>query len=94
MARESTPIRLEITDGSVELVAITQDVGTARESVEGSYDGSDLTVAFNPQFLLEGIEVATGDEVTLATIDELKPAVVRSVGSQEFLYLIMPVRVS
>ncbi len=94
LARESTPIRLEITDGSVELVAITQDVGTARESVEGGYDGNDLTVAFNPQFLLEGIEVATGDEITLATIDELKPAVVRSVGSDEFLYLIMPVRVS
>ena len=94
LARESTPIRLEITEGNVELVAITQDVGTARESVEGGYDGTDLTVAFNPQFLLEGIEVATGDEITLATIDELKPAVVRSVGSDEFLYLIMPVRVS
>jgi DNA polymerase-3 subunit beta len=94
LARESTPIRLEITDGSVELVAITQDVGTARESVEGSYDGNDLTVAFNPQFLLEGIEVASGDEITLATIDELKPAVVRSVGDEDFLYLIMPVRVS
>ncbi len=94
LARESTPIRLEISDGSVELVAITQDVGTARESVEGSYAGTDLTVAFNPQFLLEGIEVAGGDEITLATIDELKPAVVRSVGSDEFLYLIMPVRVS
>lgn len=94
LARESTPIRLEITDGSVELVAITQDVGTARESVEGSYDGNDLTVAFNPQFLMEGIEVASGDEITLATIDELKPAIVRSVDSDEFLYLIMPVRVS
>ena len=55
----------------------------------------DLTVAFNPQFLLEGIEVASGDEITLATIDELKPAVVRSrVDSDDFLYLIMPVRVS
>lgn len=94
LARESTPIRLEISEGNVELVAITQDVGTARESVEGKYEGNDLTVAFNPQFLLEGIEVAAGDEITLATIDELKPAVVRSVGSMEFLYLIMPVRVS
>lgn len=94
LARESTPIRLEITDGNMELVAITQDVGTARESVEGSYEGADLTVAFNPQFLLEGVEVASGENVTLATIDELKPAVVRSVGSDEFLYLIMPVRVS
>jgi DNA polymerase-3 subunit beta len=94
LARESTPIRLEITDGAVELVAITQDVGTARESVEGAYEGSDLTVAFNPQFLLEGIEVAGGDQITLATIDELKPAVVRAVGTEDFLYLIMPVRVS
>ena len=32
--------------------------------------------------------------VTLATIDELKPAVVRAVGVDEFLYLLMPVRVS
>ena len=94
LARESTPIRLEISDGGVELVAITQDVGTARESVEGSYEGAELTVAFNPQFLMEGIEVAGGESVTLATIDELKPAVVRGVGADEFLYLIMPVRVS
>ena len=34
-----------------------------------------------------------GDEVTLATLDALKPAVVRGVGSDEFLYLLMPVRV-
>jgi DNA polymerase-3 subunit beta len=94
LARESTPIRLEISEGGVELVAITQDVGTARESVEGAYQGSDLTVAFNPQFLMEGIEVAGGDAITLGTIDELKPAVVRGVDSDDFLYLIMPVRVS
>jgi DNA polymerase-3 subunit beta len=51
-------------------------------------------VAFNPQFLMEGIEVAGGDSITLATIDELKPAVVRGVDADDFLYLIMPVRVS
>lgn len=94
LARESTPIRLEIGAGGVELVAITQDVGTARESIESDYDGSDLTVAFNPDFLLEGIEVTPGEKITLATIDELKPAVVRSIDSDDFLYLIMPVRVS
>ncbi len=94
LARESTPIRLEISDSGVELVAITQDVGTARESVEGMATGSDLTVAFNPQFLLEGIEVAPGESVTLATIDELKPAVLRGADSSDYLYLIMPIRVS
>lgn len=94
LARESTPIRLEISDAGVELVAITQDVGQARESVESQHDGTDLTVAFNPEFLIEGIEVTPGEEITLSTIDELKPAIVRSVGAEDFLYLIMPVRVS
>ena len=94
LARESTPIRLEISDNAVELVAITQDVGTARESVEASHAGNDLTIAFNPDFLLDGIDVAPGEEITLSTIDELKPAIVRSTEAEDFLYLIMPVRVS
>lgn len=94
LARESTPVRLEMTSDGVELVAVTQDVGTAREFVEGSYDGSDLIVAFNPQYLAEGIEVTPGDEITLSTIDELKPALIHSVGVEDLLYLLMPVRVS
>ena len=94
LARESTPVRLEMNSDGVELVAVTQDVGTAREFVEGQYDGSDLIVAFNPQYLAEGVEVTPGDEMTLSTIDELKPALIHSVGVEDLLYLLMPVRVS
>jgi len=94
LARESTPVRLEMATDNTELVAATQDVGQARETVESAYDGNELTVAFNPQYLLEGLEVAPSDEVTISTIDELKPALLRAVGSEEFLYLLMPVRVS
>ncbi len=94
LAREATPIRLEMSADGLELAAVTQDVGTAREQLEGTYDGNPLTVAFNPQYLLEGIEVSTSDEIVLSTIDELRPAVVRMPGTDDFLYLLMPVRVS
>lgn len=94
LAREATPVRLEMSSDGLELVAVTQDVGQAREQVEGSYEGTTLTVAFNPQYLLDGVEVAPGDQITLSTIDELKPALVRTVGNEQFLYLLMPVRVS
>lgn len=94
LARESTPIKIEMSDDGMELIAVTQDVGTARESLESTYVGTNLTIAFNPQYLLEGVEVAPGDEVTLHTIDELKPAVLRAIGVEDFLYLLMPVRVS
>jgi DNA polymerase-3 subunit beta len=94
MAREATPVRLTMRDGSVDLVAITQDVGQAHESLDASYTGDELTVAFNPEYLLTGLEVTPGDEISLETVDSLKPALLRSNESSDFLYLLMPVRVS
>jgi len=95
MAREpNTPVRLAMGPDGLELVAITQDVGQAHEQLDAEYAGEDLTVAFNPDYLLSGVEVTPGDEITLDTVDAQKPAVIRSAGAQEFLYLLMPVRVS
>lgn len=94
LAQEATPVRLIMKQNALELVAVTQDVGQAHETLDAGYDGDELTVAFNPEYLLNGIEVTTGDEITLQTVDALKPALVRSVGDDDFVYLLMPVRVS
>ncbi|MBL8777726.1 MAG: DNA polymerase III subunit beta [Acidimicrobiales bacterium] len=94
MARESTPVRMVMKADSLELLAVTQDVGQAHEELDASFDGTELTVAFNPEFLIQGAEVTPGDEITLETIDALKPALLRSPDSPDFLYLLMPVRVS
>lgn len=94
LAREATPVRLSMSDGGLELVAVTQDVGQAHESLDAKFEGTELTVAFNPEYLVQGIEVAPGDEVTIETVDALKPAILRVPEHPEFLYLLMPVRVS
>ena len=94
MAREATPVRLTMRDGQVELSATMQDVGQAHESLDAVYNGTELTVAFNPDYLLTGLEVSPGDEVSLETVDSLKPALLRSTETTDFLYLLMPVRVS
>jgi DNA polymerase-3 subunit beta len=94
MAREATPVRLVMQAEGLELVAITQDVGQAHEQLDAKFEGSELTVAFNPEYLLTGVEVTPGDEVVISTLDALKPAVLRSTESDDFLYLLMPVRVS
>jgi len=95
MAREpNTPVRMAMSADGLELVAITQDVGQAHEQLDATYEGTELTVAFNPDFLLNGVEVTPGDEIALDTVDAQKPAVVRPTSSDDFLYLLMPVRVS
>ena len=94
LAQDSTPVRLVMSDGGLEVIAITLDVGKANESMEAAYNGEELTVAFNPGYLIDGIEASTGEEITLETADAVKPALLRSVDDEGFLYLLMPVRVS
>lgn len=94
MAREATPVRLVQKPDTLELVAVSQDVGTAHEELDAKYEGAELTVAFNPEYLIDGAEVTPGDEITLESVDALKPALIRSTENTEFLYLLMPVRVS
>ena len=62
--------------------------------MEAKYEGTELTVAFNSQFLLDGLEAAGTSEVTIETMDPLKPAVLRGSDGSEFLYLLMPVRIA
>ena len=71
-----------MTAEGLELSAIAQDVGEAHESVEAKYEGTDLTVAFNSQFLLDGIDAAASDEVVIESIDPLKPAVMKATDSR------------
>jgi DNA polymerase-3 subunit beta len=94
LAREATPVRLAMSPEGLDLVAVTQDVGQAHESLDAKYEGTELTVAFNPDYLLQGVEVLEGDEVLIETVDSLKPSLVRSPEHDDFLYLLMPVRVS
>ena len=94
LARESTPVRLVMRPDGLDLMAVTQDVGQAHESLDARFDGGELTVAFNPEYLVDGLDVTPGDDVVLETLDARNPAVLRSQGNDDFLYLLMPVRVS
>jgi DNA polymerase-3 subunit beta len=91
LARDTTPVRMEFNALGVKLSSSSPDLGQAVETVEARYEGEDLTVAFNPQYLADGLNAATGETVRLDVRDGLKPGVVHGEGD-EFTYLVMPVR--
>jgi DNA polymerase-3 subunit beta len=90
----TTPVRLALHDGGVELTVLTPESGRAEESIEGDFQGEDLTVAFNPNYLLDGVEAVRSDTLALEVNDPGKPALVRGEGEDEYRYLLMPVKVS
>jgi len=92
--RDNAPIRLTMTPSEFKLSTIVHDVGEANEELDAKYEGSETTIAFNPEFLLDGLGAISTEEVSLETLDTSKPAIVRSADGGDFLYLLMPVRVS
>jgi DNA polymerase-3 subunit beta len=95
LAREATtPVRIALRADGIELTVITADYGQATEDLDAKYEGAEMVVAFNPNYLIDGVEALAGDEVQLDTIDALKPATLRPTDGGEYLYLLMPIRVS
>jgi DNA polymerase III subunit beta len=91
LARDTTPVRLEFNALGVKLSSSSPDLGQAVETVEARYEGEDLTVAFNPQYLIDGLTAVIGESIRLDVRDGLKPGVVHG-ESDGYTYLVMPVR--
>jgi len=92
VAEDHIPVRLNLHEGGVELSVIRQEVGEETEHIEGTYEGEDMTIAFNTRYLTEGVGVIDSDTVILETIDALKPGLLHGEGDEDFRYLLMPVR--
>ena len=74
----TTPVRLSMRPGGVDLSVVSQEVGDASETVDGDFTGEDLVIAFNPSYLIDGVEAVLGDEVIIETADPSRPATVRA----------------
>jgi DNA polymerase-3 subunit beta len=92
--RDNAAVRLRMSASGLELSMSAQDVGNAQESVDAKFEGTELTVAFNPTFLHDGIDAVDTEEIVLETVDPLKPATLHAADNGDFLYLLMPVRTS
>jgi DNA polymerase-3 subunit beta len=95
VAEDHIPVRLKLMEGGVEVTVSRQDVGGETEHLSGEYSGADeeVSIAFNPRYLQDGVTAILGDKVRIRVIDAFKPGVIDSGDSGEFLYLLMPVRV-
>lgn len=95
VAEDHIPVRLKLADGGVEVTVTRQDVGGESEHISGTYTGSDeeVSVAFNPRYLADGVAAVEGDQIRIQVIDGVRPSVVDGGEGNTFIYLLMPVRV-
>ncbi|MHB0976934.1 MAG: DNA polymerase III subunit beta [Candidatus Aquicultorales bacterium] len=94
VAPSNAIVRMVVSDSSIVVSAHATDIGHAQDEVECSVVGEGLEIAFSAQYLLDGLAALQGNSATMDLISPLKPAVIRSEGKEDYLYLIMPIRLS
>jgi DNA polymerase-3 subunit beta len=80
----------EMQPSEVEISAVSEETGKNETIVEATVDGGSVLIAFNVKFLREALEVIKTPNVALETSAANAPGVVRPVGDDNFLHVIMP----
>lgn len=88
----SNATKMTFRQNQLEITLNTPDVGEARETIPIKYTGKELSVAFNPEFVIDPLRNLTSDEVFMELTDQLSPGVLKC--DIPFLYVLMPMRVS
>jgi DNA polymerase-3 subunit beta len=100
VAERNTPVRLTFEQGVLTLEAGSSDDAQAVERVDAQLEGDDISIAFNPGFLLEGLSAIDAPVAQLSFTTATKPALlsgrpaVDAEADEAYKYLIMPVRLS
>lgn len=93
LAQNNTPVRFSFTSNRLVISASTREVGQATEEIPIEYSGEDREIAFNPSFFLDGLTSIRDEIVEFKMDSPLKPGLLKPKGDDNFLYLIMPVRI-
>jgi DNA polymerase III subunit beta len=104
VAERGTPVQLSFAPGRVTIGAATQGQARARETVPADFTGGEPSIAFSPQYLLDGVVAATTHpdesvspvaQVRLRFTSPAKPAVITPApgSGTGFRYLVVPQRV-
>jgi DNA polymerase-3 subunit beta len=96
MVQHNTPLRLkaDIATHTLTLSASTQGLGDAAEDIQVTPEGEDVEIAFNHGYLVDGVAVMDCETVAIEVTSPLKPGVLKPSDDDDFIYLLMPVRLS
>ena len=94
VAERNTAVRLTFSHGQVLVQAGGGDTGRASEAVAADLDGKSIEIAFQSQFLLDGLAGVDGGRARIGMTEPTKPALIVGPGDDPYRYLVMSLRLA
>ncbi len=85
-------ISVNAPKGEVEVSAKSQDIGENISIIPAKVDGDSIEVSFNYKFLVDGIQNIKSSELVFEISEKEGPCILRPVGDDSYLYVVMPIK--
>lgn len=86
-------VRLNILDDEI-LIKSNSEIGNVNENIITTNNGDNINIAFNSRYILEGIKIIDSEEVQLNFMGSLNPCIIKPLGDENYIYLVLPVRLA
>jgi DNA polymerase-3 subunit beta len=93
MSSETRGIKMAVEKGTCRITSDNPELGEVREEIEVGYAGSLLQIGFNPRYFTELLGQMTSEQVKIELSGELDPALIRPGDADDYLGVVMPMRI-
>jgi DNA polymerase-3 subunit beta len=93
MSSETRGVKVAAAKDGITITSDNPDLGEVREEVDAEYNGDPIAIGFNPKYVVELLGQMSSDQITIALGGELDPGLIRPVSSDEYLGVVMPMRI-
>ncbi|AYF43027.1 MULTISPECIES: DNA polymerase III subunit beta [Halobacteriovorax] len=90
---KSNAVKIKLTENHMTISANHPSLGDAKETIAVDYNGKELEIGFNARFLLDSIAILNSENITFEFNNEFSAVIVRSNDIQNYLGIIMPLRI-
>jgi DNA polymerase-3 subunit beta len=93
MSSETRGVKVAATKEGVTVTSDNPDLGEVREELEAEFNSEPIAIGFNPKYVVELLSQMTSDQVTVALGGELDPGLIRPLTGDDYLGVVMPMRI-
>lgn len=93
MSSETRGVKFNVSEDTLVITSDNPDIGEVREELEAQYSGEEVSIGFNPKYVIDLLSQMATDQVTLELNGELDPGLLRPFSDDDYLGVVMPMRI-
>lgn len=89
---KKTPVKIKIEQDGNVIITSNTDISNSYDEIKAEIEGKELTIAFNPKYLIDALKAIEDSVISIQFMTELSPCIIKGITDDSYKYLILPLK--